>query len=100
MNEQNRVARVLLNRNAKTSTNKMMELLKTENKFIKVNPSKLVSWIVNRYFQNYFIKDKKLVVDAHFNSKEYLLSVIKDSNNESDLKQVMKTLERVKGNKK
>jgi len=90
MKEIKNIARVLLNNEAKSSLNKMMELLKAENKFIKVNPSKLVSWILQSYAERYFSKEKEQIVKDHFNSKEYLKHVTQRISSEDDLEAILK----------
>lgn len=71
MKSQNHL-RVLLDSDAYASLEKMLEALKGSGDFVKINPSKLVSWIITKFETESFERNKAQIIQDHFNSKEYL----------------------------
>ena len=77
--------RIVLTEKAKVALSSMLEQIKDEGECIKITPSKLTSWLVERFAINYFPKDMELILKEHFNSKVFLRNVLKEIENEEDL---------------
>jgi hypothetical protein len=87
MKNQNHL-RVLLDADAHSSVEKMLEALKGSGDFVKINPSKLVSWLITKFETESFEKHKSQIIQEHFNSKEYLRDLstkIQSSDNAADV---------------
>jgi len=92
-------ARIILDTDAHMELASILSVLKAEKEFVKITPSKLVSWIIKTYAKKYFARDKKQIVKDHFNSKEYLKHVTKGLNPDDDLESVLKlALDKVRQN--
>jgi len=91
------VSRVLLDQEARQALEQMFTVLREEGKYIKINPSRLTSWVVSKFAKKYFGKSKSEIVKAHFNSKEYLkdlASNIEDNENPAEvLSQALKSIQ-------
>ena len=57
----NDVLRVALDKDAALAYERMSEALKEES-FVKLTPSKFVSFLTNLFFLKYFEKDKRLIL--------------------------------------
>lgn len=80
--------RVLLDEKSYQSIEEMIEVLKKEGSFIKINPSRLSSWIITHFRNEMFEKCKQAIIQEHFNSKDYLkdlASKIDGNENVADL---------------
>jgi hypothetical protein len=64
--------RILIDSEAQLSLEAMLESLKTSGEFIKINPSRLVSWIVTQFKAESFELYKSQILQDNFNSKGYL----------------------------
>jgi len=64
--------RIIIDERAQQALSSMLETLKNEGKFIRINSSKLSSWIIYFFFEENFKKEKEKIISAHFNTKEYL----------------------------
>lgn len=64
--------RVLLDENAYHAIEAMIEELKAQGDYLKINPSRLASWVINRFHRDGFKKAIPQICQDHFNSKEYL----------------------------
>ena len=84
--------RVILDERAKESLDKMLEILKMVDSFLKINPSRLSSWIVHRYFMESFEKEKQTIARDHFNPKGYLKNALKGIESEEDITNALKTI--------
>ncbi|MCB9061370.1 MAG: hypothetical protein H6622_07615 [Halobacteriovoraceae bacterium] len=87
MNKQTQF-RVLLDTNAQEALTEMLQELKDSGDFVKINPSRLVSWIVEGFKKESFEKKKDKIIQDHFNSKEYLRDLatkIQSSDNAADI---------------
>ena len=82
--------RVLLDDEAQGALVVMMEALKTDGDFIRINPSRLTSWIVKKFKRDYFERNKDLISQDHFNSKEYLKNIAKNISDSDDLEKVLR----------
>lgn len=101
MNNDKKMVRAAFNGEAKTAHDEMLIQLKSSGKYIKINTSKLVAWIILRYFEKYFNKEKEIIIKEHFDSKEYLLSAVKTASTNEELTELLKdTLGKVSGQKK
>lgn len=77
--------RVILDENAKQAVDEMLDALKKQENCIRLNSSKLVSWIVTRFKESRFESELNAIIKAHFNSKEYLKKIVSQSETETDL---------------
>ena len=84
--------RVILDEAAKTAVNEMLTMLKSEEDCIRLNSSKLVSWIVTRFKASRFEHEQSAIIKAHFNSKEYLKKAVSQSATEADLSEALETV--------
>jgi len=82
--------RLILDEGAIAALSSMYEELKDE-KCIKITPSKLGSWIISEFKKSYFSQHKAKITKEHFNSKEYLKSLMENINDEDDLEEVLKS---------
>lgn len=91
------VSRVLLDKEAREALDQMLTVLREEGKYIKINPSRLTSWVVSKFAKKYFGKSKSEIVKAHFNSKEYLKdlasNIEEDENPAEILSQALKSIQ-------
>lgn len=60
---------------AKAMLDEMLADLKAREEWVRISPSKLVSWIVENY-RNSFESNREAIIRAHFNSREYLKNVL------------------------
>jgi hypothetical protein len=86
------VGRVILDEKAKLAVEEMLDILKKQEDCIRLNSSKLVSWIVARFRHSRFERDQQAIVKAHFNSKEYLKKVVSQSATETDLTEALQAM--------
>lgn len=89
MNKQTQF-RVLLDTNAQDALTEMLQELKDSGDFVKINPSRLVSWIVEGFKKESFEKKKDQIIQDHFNSKEYLRNIAKTISDSDDLEKVLR----------
>lgn len=75
--------RILLDNNANNCLQQMEETLTHEKEFIKINSSKLASWIVNYFYQQNFDVQSDSIAKDHFDLKKYLKSMANSIGNES-----------------
>jgi len=88
--------RVILDEGAKQALSSMYEEIKIES-CVKITPSRLASWIIYDFYENYFEKRKNKIKKDHFNSKEYLKKVVQNIEEGSDIEAVLKsTLSKLK----
>jgi len=89
--------RTLLDPEAQQALEKMIERLKESGHFLKINPSRLTSWIVCQFLEDGFEKSLPLILQDHFNSKEYLRNLVKNFSEADDLEKFLKeTLQQIK----
>lgn len=81
--------RVLLDSEAQASLEKMLKALKASGDFIKINPSKLVSWIITKFETESFEKQKSQIIQEHFDSKEYLRDLSTKIQNTDDATEML-----------
>ena len=84
------ILRIVLDKRGTDCHNKLMERLKAANKFVKVHPSELVSFLVADYFETYFESDIDVLVAEFFDSRVYLTSEIQKDENLADPAEAMK----------
>lgn len=63
----------------------MMAGLASQEDCIRITASKLVSWIVTRFAENGFERDREAIIREHFNSKDYLKKVIRSLDSKEDM---------------
>lgn len=88
--------RVLLDEGAELALSSMNEILKQEEKFILINPSKLCSWIISEFFKSNFEQAKGKIIQSHFNSKEYIRSLADEMDDLDPQEALSKALNRLK----
>ena len=64
----------------------MVQDLKEKNPHIQLNPSKLCSWIIEKYSRDHFNIEATEIVQEHFNPKRYLTEMLKQTKTEEDIK--------------
>ena len=86
--DHNRPGKVLLDGQAANNLLQMLEEAKAgENgQFVQLTPSKLASWIVSRYRQSAFKRDRVAIRKAHFNHQKHLKEAIKMATTEEELR--------------
>ena len=82
--------RIVLDKRGTDCHNKLMERLKAANKFVRVHPSELVSFLVADYFETFFERDIDVLVAEFFDSRTYLTSEIQKDENLTDPAEAMK----------
>jgi hypothetical protein len=96
-NTEKNVVRIVLEGEGLLAHDKMTEVLKLENQYVRLNPSKLGNWIFKRYLATYFEQDKPLIVNDHFDSKEHLKDVIRSAKSPQEYEKALEeALQRVK----
>lgn len=80
--------RVILDEAGKAALSEMFSNLKREE-CIQLTSGRLASWILAHYRANHFERDRREIVQAHFNSKEYLRKVIKDMDPQENVADVL-----------
>ncbi len=81
--------RIALNEAAKRDTKLMLQNLLEDEGHVRLNASKLVSWIVCEFYKDLFEKKKEVIKKTHFNHKEFLKKALSEAQNEDDLKKVL-----------
>ena len=84
----NKPIKVLLDAKAAGSLLQMIEEVKAleEGDFVQITTSKLVSWIISRYRQSSFKRDKAAIKRAHFNYQKQLKEALKSVSDEEELR--------------
>jgi len=70
--KQEKGERILIEEGAISALSSMLDILKSEGTFIRINASKLSTWIIHFFFLESFTKEKERIMREHFNAKEYL----------------------------
>ena len=81
--------RIGLDPKATSSYRAMVQKLKSENQYIKLSPSKFISFIVSRYFEGQFEKDITVLDHYFFNSKEFLAEELPKAKTPEEVKEVL-----------
>lgn len=84
------IMRIVLDKRGTDCHNKLMERLKAANKFVRVHPCELVSFLVADYFETYSERDIDVLVAEFFDSRMYLTSEIQKDENLADPAEAMK----------
>ena len=94
--------RVILDDKANVSLLDMTEKIKAEGEYVKINPSRLASWIIEQFANLYFQEMKPQIVQAYFDSKEYLKAIAAKIDGRQDAEKILiEALNRIQtGNKK
>ena len=83
-------SRIVLDKSSMKSVEEMIGKVKEEGQFVKINPSKLVSWIVSWFFKCKFEREKARIIQEHFNGKEYLKNILQDTKSNEDVERALK----------
>lgn len=81
--------RLILDEGAITALSSMYEEMKNQ-KCIKITPSKLGSWIISEFYKSYFSRYKGKIKKEHFNSKEYLKTIMNTVDESENLEEVLR----------
>ena len=92
--------KILLDFQATSDLLQMLEEVKEGSLFVQLTPSKLVSWIVSRYRERFFCREKVSIRKAHFNHKKHLREALKSVNSEDELKDALSDVMRKVGRRK
>lgn len=84
------LGRAILDETAKTALNQMIADLKKEEACIRVSPSKLVSWIVEKYAKTGFVSDKDVIIKNFFDSKGYLKNMIRGAQSSDEIEAALR----------
>ncbi len=82
--------RIILDEGANTALSSMYDELKNEA-CIKITPTKLSSWIIQKFYQSYYKQYKTKITKEHFNSKEYLKKIVSQMNDHDSIEEILKT---------
>ncbi|MBF0298176.1 MAG: hypothetical protein HQK51_05615 [Oligoflexia bacterium] len=72
MSESKKVYHLILKPETGDKLQQMLDDLKNESKFLKMNITKLCEWIIDNYQNKYYQKEKQRIIEDHFNQKEFL----------------------------
>ena len=89
MSENMKSVKVTLRGLAASQLFQMMEDIKDGNQFIILTPSKLSSWIISRYFDSAFKREKLIMRKAHFNHQGHLKEALKKASTEEELRAIL-----------
>ena len=81
--------RLILDEGAISALSSMYEEMKNQ-KCIKITPSKLGSWIISEFHKSYFKRYKNKIKKEHFNSKEYLKTMMNTVDENENLEEVLR----------
>lgn len=71
--------RLLLDETTSKNVAVMMATLREEGgSHIRLHPSKVVCWMLNCFFEKYFERERKRMLEAHTDKKATLMSLIKN----------------------
>lgn len=91
--------RAILDPKAQEAVTQMLARLRAKEACIRISSSKLVCWIIERYFDTAFEDDQERIIQRHFDSKEYLKNEMKAAQSPEDVERILKSvLVRVTGN--
>ena len=80
---------------------KMIKELKEINPFVRINPSKLNSLIIESYSQSYFQKNKQRLVSKCLDTQDFLIHLVKNEEKDQTPQEVVKKIAlRLKGDVK
>ena len=82
--------RVLLDSAAENQLQEMEAIILKQNEFVKINPSRLSSWIVTHFYQHHFNQQKEAIAKANFDLKKYLKTMASNIGNEAKAEDVLK----------
>ncbi len=82
------VLRVALDNEAVHAFESMAHSLKAES-YVRLTPSKFISFLTQFYFQHYFEKDRELLASEFFDSKEFVAGELKKVRSVSEIEAVL-----------
>lgn len=96
--ESSEVLRINLDKAATLAFEQMTKALKEES-YVRITPSKFVSFLMRFYFERYFDKDREILSSEFFDSKEFVANELKKTKDGTDvaalLEQSMRKLRRM-----
>jgi hypothetical protein len=81
--------RIHLDSIASGSYREMEEILKSQGKYVKFQPSRFISFLIQQYRNNHFEQDKEILMKEFFDSKEYLASALKNAKSTEEIQEVL-----------
>jgi len=82
------VLRVALDSEAIRAFESMVQSLKAES-YVRLTPSKFISFLTQFYFQHYFEKDRELLASEFFDSKEFVAAELRKVRDASEIEGVL-----------
>ena len=82
--------RVVLDKRTTLALKEKYSELRSEGTYYQFSYSKLASWIVNRYIEAYYFKERDLIKKAYFNPKGYMRTLLNECEDEKQLQVAMK----------
>ncbi len=96
--ESSEVLRINLDKTAIAALEQMTKALKEES-YVRITPSKFISFLTRFYFERYFDKDREILSSEFFDSKEFVANELKKTKDGTDvatlLEQSMRKLRRM-----
>lgn len=90
--------RIILSKEAAKDLSIMMEDL-MGSPHIKVRPSKLVSWIVSRFSEQYLAREKQNLEKVFFDKKEFLRGLLSSKTSDAKIEELFKAANKKKSKK-
>ncbi len=87
--QEKEVLRVALDKSAAHAFGAMADKLRASNKYIKVQPSQFVSFLVADFYATYFEKDLEMLVAQFFDSQAYIQAQTKRHKGDADYEDQM-----------
>jgi len=102
MEKNKRAYKITPDEETQTILKNLIKEIKDNEKFVKITPSKLVSWIIKKYYPKNLNRDMSIIAKDHFNSKEYLKFLASNIKGGTSLENVLKIAnnEIIKGKRK
>lgn len=82
------VLRIVLDAEAIRAFESMSQSLKAES-YVRLTPSKFISFLTRYYFQNYFENDRELLTSEFFDSKDFVENELKKVKDPSEIEAVL-----------
>lgn len=84
--------RITLEDKGRSALETMLHSLRESEGNIKITPSRLTSWILERFQATAFEKEKRSIIESHFNSRGYLRDALKGVKTEDELTAALQTV--------
>ncbi len=86
--------RLNIDEQANKTVELMLDHLKNNNDYIKINASKLTSWIIQRFYDNSFKREKSRIISDHFQKVDYFKSILNDMDESLDPEAMLKMMQK------